>query len=152
MSDYNEHLISMAGGDGERDLLGEIEARVNAAAVGPWRWDDNFGEKGDTGTALTNDVGTEIIGAYNWHCCSYRDEPTVDDDSAAFIAHARTDIPALLAMVREQRARLDAIDAQVRDLATRLLSEDITASLGVLEALADGKVRLAAVVAATDAS
>jgi len=101
---YDEHLISMAGGDGEADALGEIEARVNAAAVGPWRWDENFGEKGDTGTALTNDAGTEIIGAYNWHCCSYRDEPTVDEASAEFIAHARADIPALLAMVRE-RAR-----------------------------------------------
>ena len=28
MSDYTEHLISMAGGDGEADVLGEIEARI----------------------------------------------------------------------------------------------------------------------------
>jgi len=28
MSGYSEHLISMAGGDGEADVLGEIEART----------------------------------------------------------------------------------------------------------------------------
>jgi len=107
---YDEHLISMAGGDGDHAPdLDAIQARADKAASGPWRWDENFGDKGDTGTALTNDAGTEIIGAYNWHCCSYRDEPTVDESSAEFIAHARTDVPALLALVREQQAKLDRV-------------------------------------------
>jgi hypothetical protein len=66
MSDYSEHLISMAGGDGERDLLGEIEAR-------------------------RADCQTYNFGMRN----------------ANKLAHE--DVPALLAMVREQKARLAVV-------------------------------------------
>ena len=115
MSDYSEHLISMAGGDGEVDVLGEIEARVNAATPGPW--------KGDTGTR-----GDCVVWGPNGrflmnmqaepHWLEYSGEKRmvsfdVDRRDAEFIAHARTDIPALLAMVREQRAVIERVKALV---------------------------------------
>jgi len=149
---YDEHLISMAGGDG--DVLDQIQKRADAATPGPWKADgETRGDCvvwGPNGRFLMNQQAEP-------HWIEYPGEKRsvsfdVDRRDGEFIAHARTDIPALLAMVREQRARLDAIDAQVRDLATRLLNEDITASLDVLEALANGEVRLAAVVAATEES
>ena len=103
--------------------LEEIKARASAAAVGPWRWDENFGDKGDEGTALTNDIGTEIIGAYNFHCCSYRDEPTVDESSAEFIAAARIDVPRLVAAleaVEEVLTWLDEVERVHPSTAGRL--------------------------------
>jgi hypothetical protein len=65
MSDYNEHLISMAGGDG--DVLGEIEAR-------------------------RADCQTYNFGMRN-------------ADKLA-----KEDVPYLLALVREQAAKLDALE------------------------------------------
>jgi hypothetical protein len=73
-------------------------------------------------------------------------------DCAGEECQAERDRRELLDMVRELQARHAAIDAQVRDLAKRLLDEDITDSLDVLQALADGEIRLAAVVAATEGS
>ena len=115
---YDEHLISMAGGDGEVDVLGEIEARVNAATPGPW--------KGDTGTR-----GDCVVWGPNGrflmnmqaepHWLEYPGEKRmvsfdVDRRDAEFIAHAREDIPALLAMVREQRAVIAKVAEVIRDL------------------------------------
>ncbi|UUG69995.1 hypothetical protein SEA_ZUCKER_35 [Arthrobacter phage Zucker] len=76
--------------------LDEIRGRLSAATPGPWHWDEEYGDKGDTGLALTNETGAEIIGAYNHHCCSFRDDPSVDDNDAELIAHAPADITALL--------------------------------------------------------
>lgn len=86
-----------------RTYLASIKERAEAATPGPWRWDEDFGDGGDTGLALTNDSGAEVVGAYNHHCCSFRDDPSVEDNDAAFIAHSRTDLPrvadALLAVL-----------------------------------------------------
>jgi hypothetical protein len=86
------------------DQLADIEARADAATDGPW----NIAVSEDRKWALVlADAGTA-------------DERivvrSISDDDAEFIAHARTDIPALLAMVREQRERLDTADALIRDL------------------------------------
>ena len=75
---------------------------------GPWRWDEEFGDAGDTGLALTNDAGAEIIGAYNHHCCSFRDDPTVEDKDAAFIAAAPTTVEQLLGIAE----RVEALSAE----------------------------------------
>lgn len=37
--------------------LEQIKARLTGATPGPWRWDEKFGDKGDTGLALTNEAG-----------------------------------------------------------------------------------------------
>jgi len=86
-----------------RTYLAGIKERADAATAGPWRWDESFGDEGDTGLALTSDSGAEVVGAYNHHCCSFRDDPSVEDNDAEFIAHSRTDLPrvadALLAVL-----------------------------------------------------
>ena len=98
---YDEHLISMAGGDGDTtaDQLAAIEARARAATEGPW----------------------EIVSASLHQPIIYADSSGLDiaimdnrdgvDNDAEFIAHARTDVPALLALVREQQAKLDRVEA-----------------------------------------
>jgi hypothetical protein len=65
--------------------LDAIEARANAATDGPWRLSEDY-----------NDIHAsdgDHLASY-WH--------TAD---GAFIAHARTDVPALLAEVRHLTAR-----------------------------------------------
>lgn len=89
------------------DRLDAIRARLDAATPGPWRWDEDYGSKGDEGLALTNDVGAEIVGAYNHHCCSFRDDPTVEDNDAEFIAAAPADVAFLLDLARKQGAALE---------------------------------------------
>lgn len=81
--------------------LDDLEATAKAATPGPWRWDEDFGENGDTGLALTNDARAEVVGAYNWHCCSFRDDPTVEDNDAEHIA--AFDPPTVLALIAKLR-------------------------------------------------
>lgn len=69
------------------DRLAQIEARANAATEGPWRsdrWEDFTGR--ETTYSISGD--TEV-------------SPLVHEpDDAEFIAHARTDVPALTAALR----------------------------------------------------
>ena len=101
---YDEHLISMAGGDGGTvDQLAAIEARSNAATEGPWAVDE-LGNVEDVPELDLHrfDIMPQTIA---------RTELRKEDGE--FIAHARTDVPALLALVREQRAALALIANQV---------------------------------------
>jgi hypothetical protein len=69
--------------------LDAIEARANAATEGPW---NDLGENGITQTAhVTRDVWTIPV--------------SVED--VTFIAHARTDIPALISEVRRLQAFME---------------------------------------------
>jgi hypothetical protein len=111
MSDYTEHLISMAGGDG--DQLAAIEARAQAATEGPWtvvEGEDTCGGYGPYSYAMIPGVldAEWTPDGMDAHICG----ETLSIPDAKFIAHARTDVPALLAMVREQRAALDLIANQ----------------------------------------
>ena len=96
----DEHLISMAGGDGDSaDQLAAIEARAKAADEGPWRV-----ERHDLSLWVHSaDEGLEANLGY----VGNRPEA-----NATFIANARADVPALIAVAREQQAKLD----RVRDL------------------------------------
>lgn len=77
--------------------LAEIEARAKAATAGPWETDEGgccvyevgFGTREDT---LTGPVAQVVISADG----TYAD--------AAFIAHARADVPDLLAEIRRLRS------------------------------------------------
>jgi len=87
---YDEHLISQAGGDGDvPSRLAAIEARAQAATEGPWQMDEG---------------SYHVYRGEDMICADLYTEP-----DAAFIANARTDVPALLALVREQQAKLDRI-------------------------------------------
>jgi hypothetical protein len=76
------------------DELKAIEARANAATPGPWH------------LAITGDDDPDRanIEAGAIDVC---DNPTNDD--ATFIAHARTDVPALVAEVRRLRRHSEAL-------------------------------------------
>lgn len=100
--------------------LQAIEARANAATPGPWAWEPT-GEKCNSwcmGTVYPAHEG-RIVEVFDEETQRYREKPEVVDyiasggDSSSladpnFIAHARTDVPALIAEVRMQRARADA--------------------------------------------
>lgn len=110
------------------DRIAEIRQRVENSTPGSWEWRKDFGDEGDTGLALASNDTVEILGAYNWHCCSFRDDPNVSDADAEFIAHSREDIPYLLARLAEAEAKiartLALIDGGIQEEATpqRILS------------------------------
>lgn len=104
--------------------LGPIEKRADAATEGPWDSDDHsHGERGcrclscdvTTGWTLrhaltcheTDKAGEAYDGACEALVFSFED--------AEFIAHAREDVPALVARVRE----LEEDNARLQDLADR---------------------------------
>ena len=82
-----------------RRAAAKIRETAQAAYPGPWCWDENYGESGDEGLALTNDAGDEVIGSYNHHCCSFRYDPTVRDQEKAHIALWSPDVAELVARV-----------------------------------------------------
>lgn len=85
--------------------LDEIKARAEAATEGPWEWTQYRvptleGWKGDPANYRWQ---TEVLEADHNGECGCRSacqlELTVDPADAEFIAHARTDVPALVAAV-----------------------------------------------------
>jgi len=85
---YDEHLISMAGGDGEPDA---ITARAERAAGALYA----LSSEADSGTPFAE---RHFI-ARNRYL------------GMADAALAAADVPALLALVREQQAKLDRVEA-----------------------------------------
>lgn len=78
--------------------LAEIEARAEAATEGPW-YDENVSEKDVRPTGWSINIG----GSWDMVLGDYGNREPNHEDDARFIAHARTDIPYLLAKVRELR-------------------------------------------------
>lgn len=71
--------------------LNEIEARANAATEGPW-----------TTYTVTPHMGSEVLTAprEGEDYGDYVVPEYIDTDNAAFIAHARTDVPDMAAALR----------------------------------------------------
>ena len=92
------------------ERLAEIEARANAATEGPWR--ASTGRTYDTTTGKAAPVehyvsrGDDDVGIASDVCDSRTGEQS--EPNALFIAHARTDVPALVAEVRRLTAALAA--------------------------------------------
>lgn len=84
--------------------LDAIEARANAAPKGPWAWQAN--EKGYPQQIVGNDDGLILV-------AETFIGPEHFPSEAEFIAHARTDVPALIAALREAEAKLAAIRAHL---------------------------------------
>lgn len=70
--------------------LDEIEARANAATPGPWTVSEDY---------------SDVVGPEGDQLASYWN-PTSETRNGEFIAHARTDVPALVAEIRRLRAEL----------------------------------------------
>ena len=87
--------------------LEAIEKRCEAATPGPWTWEETEAEKagkdwGDIGKTLNAPKGRNVLNAFGYDA-SY---VNVSDADAEFIAHARSDIPALIAEVKRLNAEL----------------------------------------------
>ena len=87
--------------------LDEIEARANAATPGPWYGNRNCG-------VYAVNVG-QVAGT-GCGCCT---KSRLTDEDAAFIAAARTDVPALIARVRELEAECAKWKAGVEEFRRR---------------------------------
>ena len=85
------------------DRLAEIKARVEAATPGPWRSEYS----GATGPVVMDDEARTALD-HIARCPHFRSH-----SDAEFIAHARTDIPDLLAEVKRLRALGDRLAATV---------------------------------------
>jgi hypothetical protein len=83
--------------------LDAIEARANAATPGPWSTGDD--DNGDCWIRIPDhDLYFGNIEEVS-KCCL---------DMADFIAHARSDVPALVAEVRNLRAYVAALDSEIK--------------------------------------
>ena len=83
--------------------LDKIEARANAATEGPWEVNGP-----DRPWATISHGSDSILHAYEQHhpycegceCGDSRSEVALSEEDADFIAHARTDVPALVEALR----------------------------------------------------
>ena len=98
--------------------LEAIKARAAAATEGPWEWDDpTIGQHWSSPEPWATVVDDEVnCGGY---CYGGSSSPIKSDADGQFIAHAREDIPALVAEVErlreerdDMRRRLDAVEAR----------------------------------------
>ena len=103
--------------------LAEIEARAEAATEGPWLWEDWEEDDGPKEFSLTSPPHT-CYGGASKAFPDLRNELIRDDDGyisgegiskedRAFIAHARTDIPLLIAAIRERDKKITELEWQV---------------------------------------
>ena len=88
-----------------------IKARAAAATEGPWEWDDptisqHWSRPEPWATVVDDEVN---CGGY---CYGGSSSPIKSDADGRFIAHAREDIPALVAEVERLQRRLDAVEAR----------------------------------------
>jgi len=114
------------------DRLAEIEARASAATPGPWVGDSEFGfvsPRGATTAHIIASLDAEGV----------RDTGGAD---LAFIAHARTDVPDLVAEVESLREL--ARGATATALALTAERDALRAQLGPLCAVHDALVEAAA--------
>lgn len=91
--------------------LSAIEAREKAATKGPWT-EAKLGPLSDIPAVIHNDPHPDYpedwVPVCTFEACSQEYEADLDD--ASFIAHARSDIPALIAEVRRLQATEDALE------------------------------------------
>ena len=97
--------------DGTLDL-DAIKARAEAATAGPWEADDSDADGVNVGWYVWSDFDETTVA------------PHLDHDDAEFIAHAREDVPALIAEVERLRAGREIEQTMLRNAATRLAERD----------------------------
>lgn len=89
--------------DNAPDLdLGAIRQRADAATNGPWITDEY--DRGDMVAMVVADTKE-----FGWWADFGPAEDAEQRANAEFVAHARTDVPALLALVEAQAATHDAV-------------------------------------------
>ncbi len=76
-------------------MLDEIMGRVSEATPGPWKMWDGYGPRGD-GMMMCAYLGTEDV-----HVVSSGNDIAAKREDFEFIAHARADVPRLVAIIRK---------------------------------------------------
>ena len=93
--------------------LEAIKARAAAATEGPWEWDDpTIGQHWSRPQPWATVVDDEV--SCMAYCYGGSSSPIKSDADGQFIAHAREDIPVLLAEVERLRAQLTITDEMVK--------------------------------------
>ena len=80
--------------------LNEIEARANAATEGPWEWEGEAKaewEEGANSLVPSRHPDDPVLYGYGYDASGIEVKTPAD---AEFIAHARTDVPALVEALR----------------------------------------------------
>ena len=104
------------------DDLAAIEAREQAATAGPWTWRVSEDRRW---VDIESPHIDRVVAT------------THDDDTADFIAHARTDVPRLLAHVKAQAERIAELEALVsRSVAKSALDSQVAEVTRLRERLA----------------
>lgn len=126
MAENQTELIEKARQEAEEQhqKLAEIEARADAATKGPW---EIIG-------------GNEYLTGLDVHI-GPSDEGGIRLRDAEFLAHARTDVPELLEIIRKQAAQIAAVREVTdeveagRDLINLAISRNLRRALGDLPPL-----------------
>lgn len=94
----------------------EIKARAEAATPGPWKWwtSNSWNRLKRDDCGVTQNVAEPFVSRSDNH-----PGLSINEEDMAFIAHARTDIPALLSALEAEKKRADEAEA----LAERLKRE-----------------------------
>lgn len=101
-----------------KELVEAAEARANAATPGPWsnKWDDAVSDDFDGQVAVKSDaLGVPLDGIVIGLIWYNGLNVACTRETAEFVAHARADVPALCAIVREQAARLGSFSSALHD-------------------------------------
>lgn len=111
------------------DRLDEIQARADKATDGPWDWDSDL--------VFPDGVRPPLVFAEGWVGYPVDDAmehplPTTSED-AEFIAHARTDVPALGAALRavldlHKAISEEGFDVDVCERCSSTAGEDVAVS------------------------
>lgn len=133
----------------------EIRDRIPAVYDGPWdyEWDDSEGAR-YSGWVISYPTDNPLAGLV-------AEVPDYGEQIAEFIAHARTDVPALLAEVERQRAELATVRAErdeaelmrdFTDFHLRQLSDERGEAESANEAWELGKITAEEALRRTDAA
>jgi len=105
--------------------LDAIAARADAATAGPWEWDPPSDESWPCGDESLMSTMTDPDDGYRYSVVSSWGHDAcgtlASDEDRAFIAAARTDVPELVAAVRELRAEVAAKDARIGELGNQII-------------------------------
>lgn len=116
--------------------LAAMEARAQAAPAGPWWF---YADRDSELYPIMAQCGQEdvVIGQV------YMEDRNLDRKTAQFIAHAREDVPCLLAEVRRLRNELDTVCAVVARPVPPSVSGDPLSRASYWKAIAEGLAALA---------
>lgn len=87
--------------------LEDIQARCEAATEGPWNVGNGTKLEPETSIYCDDALGTRIADAHNSYTATSHEQ---EKRNATFIAHARTDIPALLSLIREKDQVIERLE------------------------------------------